>query len=161
MPKRRRTDWLDRLADRSFRALIWAMRRLPWRTRIGVMAGPSFTEMVNNEPTLSLRVMRILAERIRALNTRLAEHSFLNSKCRLYAELLRLSQPRSGHSGQRVISPPPFQHDLANRIGCRREVVSREIASLRRENIVETNKGALVLVNPGELNERISKAMCD
>lgn len=37
MPKRRRTDWLDRLADRAFRALIWAMHRLPWRTRIRVM----------------------------------------------------------------------------------------------------------------------------
>lgn len=36
MPKKNRTDWLDRLADAAFRGLIWLMRRLPWRTRIRV-----------------------------------------------------------------------------------------------------------------------------
>ena len=37
MAKGNRTDWLDRLADRSFRGLIWVMHRLPWRTRIRIM----------------------------------------------------------------------------------------------------------------------------
>jgi KDO2-lipid IV(A) lauroyltransferase len=32
-----RTDWLDRLADRVFRGLIWLMHRLPWHTRIRTM----------------------------------------------------------------------------------------------------------------------------
>lgn len=36
MPQTDRTDWIDRLADTSFRALIWLMHRLPWRTRIAV-----------------------------------------------------------------------------------------------------------------------------
>jgi KDO2-lipid IV(A) lauroyltransferase len=37
MPKKNRTDWLDRLADKAFRGLIWLMHRLPWRTRIRTM----------------------------------------------------------------------------------------------------------------------------
>ena len=37
MPRKNRTDWLDRLADKAFRGLIWAMHRLPWRTRIRTM----------------------------------------------------------------------------------------------------------------------------
>lgn len=37
MPDTKRTDWLDRLADKGFRTLIALMRRLPWRTRIRVM----------------------------------------------------------------------------------------------------------------------------
>jgi KDO2-lipid IV(A) lauroyltransferase len=37
MPKKNRTDWLDRLADRVFRGLIWLMHRLPWRLRIRTM----------------------------------------------------------------------------------------------------------------------------
>jgi hypothetical protein len=32
-----RTDWLDRLADKAFRGLIWLMHRLPWRARIRTM----------------------------------------------------------------------------------------------------------------------------
>jgi hypothetical protein len=37
MPRQNRTDWLDRLADRVFRGLIWLMHRLPWRARIRTM----------------------------------------------------------------------------------------------------------------------------
>jgi hypothetical protein len=37
MPRKNRTDWLDRLADRVFRGLIWLMHRLPWHTRIRTM----------------------------------------------------------------------------------------------------------------------------
>lgn len=37
MPRKKRTDWQDRLADRTFRGLIWLMHRLPWRTRIRTM----------------------------------------------------------------------------------------------------------------------------
>jgi KDO2-lipid IV(A) lauroyltransferase len=37
MPTQTRTDWLDRLADKAFRALIWLMHRLPWRARIRTM----------------------------------------------------------------------------------------------------------------------------
>jgi KDO2-lipid IV(A) lauroyltransferase len=34
MPQTDRTDWIDRLADRGFRSLIWLMHRLPWHRRI-------------------------------------------------------------------------------------------------------------------------------
>ena len=37
MPKKSRTDWLDRLADRVFRGLIWFLHRMPYRTRIRAM----------------------------------------------------------------------------------------------------------------------------
>lgn len=37
MPKKNRTDWLDRLADRAFRGTIAALHLLPWRARIRTM----------------------------------------------------------------------------------------------------------------------------
>jgi CRP/FNR family cyclic AMP-dependent transcriptional regulator len=129
------------------------------RTELGKMSGEVFREMVTGHPEVSLLVMRILTERVRALNIRLTEHSMLNSRERLYAELLRLSEARKADPKQRSISPPPVQQDLANRIGCRREVVSREIACLRRDGILQSTKGALILIEPSELNRRISAAM--
>jgi hypothetical protein len=74
-------------------------------------------------------------------------------------ELLRLSRLRSGSSGERIITPPPLQNDLAARIGSRREVVSRELSALVRDGLVAKARGALVLTNPAELNRRISVAM--
>ncbi len=126
------------------------------RSKICAVPQSVFLELVATEPSVNRYVMRTLAERCRLLNSRLAEHCFLQTKHRLYTELLRQSRPRPGHDGQRSISPPPTQKDLAARIGTRREVVSREIASLKRARIVDKTTGALVLCDLGKLNALIS-----
>jgi CRP/FNR family cyclic AMP-dependent transcriptional regulator len=126
------------------------------RTRICAMPQSVFLEMVGTQPIVNRVVMRTLASRCRNLNSRLAEHCFLQTKHRLYTELLRQSRPRMGHDGQRSISPPPTQKDLAARIGTRREVVSREIANLKRGRIVDKTTGALVLCDLQKLNALIS-----
>ncbi len=127
------------------------------RTRLLRVPQAVFLEILRQSPDVAVELMRTLSSRIRMLNTRLAEHSFLKAKYRLYSELIRLSRPRPGRDGQRVVSPPPVQQDLAERIGCRREVVSREIAKLEREGTIERNRGALVLADMGELNRRLSE----
>ncbi|MEO0329101.1 MAG: Crp/Fnr family transcriptional regulator [Pseudomonadota bacterium] len=129
-----------------------------YRTKICIMPQKLFLDLVTNNPDINLRVMRVLTKRIRNLNMRLAEQSFLQAKHRLYAELLRLSKPRPGHESQRRISPPPTQKELAERIGSRREVVSRELNCLLREDCFEKTKGALILTNVTELQKRISAA---
>ncbi len=129
------------------------------RSRICIMPQKVFLEILRAEPGITLHVLRMFAARVRALNLRLGEHSFLQAKHRLYAELLRLSRPRPGNASQRSISPPPIQRELAERIGSRREVVSRELNQLEREGHVEKARGALVLVNLNELQRRISDAL--
>jgi len=131
------------------------------RSQMCIVSGAVFMELVTQTPAVCRQILTLLASRVRFLNTKLAEHSFLQTKHRLYAELIRLSQPRSGHPGQRVLSPPPFHHDLAARIGCRREAVSRELSALEKEGLVSKTRGALALVNPDELNKRISLALAD
>ncbi len=127
------------------------------RTRVCVMPQPVFLNLIDSEPTINRRVMLMLAQRIRQLNERVSEHCFLQTKHRLYIELLRQSKPRAVNPAHRAISPPPVQRDLAARIGTRREVVSREIARLKREKIVETTTGALVLTDIASLNRLIHK----
>ncbi|MEM7290944.1 MAG: Crp/Fnr family transcriptional regulator [Pseudomonadota bacterium] len=129
-----------------------------YKSRLCIVPRKLFFEILRNHPEICLEVMKVLATRIRGLNTRLAEQSFLQAKHRLYTELLRLSKPRLGHEGQRSISPPPTQKELAERIGTRREVVSRELNALQKEGHFEKTRGALVLTNVGELQNRISEA---
>lgn len=128
------------------------------RSRICIMPQRTFLEILRESPQVSLEVMRLLASRIRHLNLRLAEHSFLQAKHRLYSEVLRLSKPRLGHQGQRSVSPPPIQRELAERIGSRREVVSRELNALEKQGVIEKTRGALVLIRVDELQRRISEA---
>ena len=129
-----------------------------YRSKICIMPQNLFLELVTENPEINLEVMRVLTKRIRMLNMRLAEQSFLQAKHRLYAELIRLSKPRAVCADQRSISPPPTQKELAERIGTRREVVSRELNCLQREGCFEKSRGALVLTNVAELQNRISSA---
>jgi CRP/FNR family cyclic AMP-dependent transcriptional regulator len=126
------------------------------RTRICIMPQKIFMEILEKDSVVNCKVLNVLTQRIRSLNLRLAEHSFLQAKHRLYSELLRLSRPRPGHEGQRSVSPPPIQRELADRIGSRREVVSRELNSLERKGIILKTRGAIVIINVGELQKRIS-----
>ena len=118
-----------------------------------------FKEIVFGEPTICERLLRLLTQRVRDLNTRLFERSVLDLKHRLYSELLRMSTPRKGHEGQAIVSPPPFQHDLAARIGCRREQVSRELTAMIDEGVAEKIRGGLVLLRPTVLEKRVQEAM--
>lgn len=129
------------------------------RAEMLVMPAEVFREMVKSDPEIGYRLLARLSRHVRDLNTRLAEYSFLQARHRLYSELLRLSRPRPGHGEERSISPPPLQHDLAARIGSRREVVSRELSALKRQGLIEPTRGALVIKAPGELNRRILGAM--
>lgn len=120
-----------------------------------------FREIVLHEPEICDRLLRILTSRVRELNMRLFERSVLDLRHRLYAELLRMSAPRKGHDGQSIVSPPPFQHDLAARIGCRREQVSRELTAMIDEGLAEKIRGGLVLLRPSVLEKRVQDAMND
>ena len=103
--------------------------------------------------------MTAFTARIRDLNTRLFERSILDIRHRLYSELLRLSKPKKQSDTTLAISPPPYQHDLAARIGCRREQVNREITTMIEDGFLEKRKGALVILKPEVLRKRILDEM--
>ena len=77
----------------------------------------------------------------------------------IYSELLRLSVPRQGSDVERVVTPPPFHHVLAARIGCRREQITREFTAMDSEGLIERNRGALVLKRPDILHSRVQTAL--
>jgi CRP-like cAMP-binding protein len=131
------------------------------RCEMCVMPAAVFRELVFASPTVADKILHLLVNRIRELNTRLTEHALLDLKHRLYAELLRLSAPRAGHAGERVVTPPPYHHVLAARIGCRREQVTRELSALAGEGILERTRGAFIIRQPQVLEGRINEAMRD
>lgn len=124
------------------------------RTRLCAVPGPAFMELVLASPAAGLKLMRLLAGRLRAKDERLLEIMALPVRQRLVAELLRLSRDR-GAGGERVLSPPPPQHVLAQRIGTRRETVSREMAEMARAGLLTVGRRAIVLHRPDKLQAEI------
>jgi CRP/FNR family cyclic AMP-dependent transcriptional regulator len=129
------------------------------RSELCIMPAATFREILFASRSCCDRVLRLLAGRVRELNARLAEHSIFDLKHRLYSELLRLSHPRAGHDGERIVTPPPFHHVIAARIGCRREQVSRELSALSAEGLVDKTRGGLVIIKPQVLEFRLAEAM--
>ena len=128
------------------------------KSRICAMPDAIFRDACTTIPSVGLSVMKVLTQRVRTLNKRLSEYAFLTARQRLCAELLRLSRPRAGSQTQRIVSPPPLQRELADRISTQREVVTRELADLARKGIIEKTRGGLVLVEPDKLNALIDEA---
>lgn len=129
------------------------------RSELCIMPATVFKELVFASKGVCEKVLRLLTSRIRESNARLTEHSIFDIKHRLYSELLRLAHPRAGHEGQVIVSPPPFHHVLAARIGCRREQITRELSALSQEGLIEKNRGGLVLVKPKVLQSRLEEAL--
>lgn len=129
------------------------------KAELCIMPATVFREVIFASATTCDRILRLLTARVRELNARLAEHSIFDLKHRLYSELLRMAGPRPGRPGERTVTPPPYHHVLAARIGCRREQVTRELSAMTHEGLVERTRGALVLLRPQILEERLAEAL--
>lgn len=126
---------------------------------VTVIPSAVFNDILGSKPQVNKAVLQLLSLRMRQLNDRVSELSFLDTKHRLYNTLLRLSRIRMDGGGERVISPPIVHSELAEHIGSSRETVSREMARLMREALVERTSRAIILKDPGELSSRISRAL--
>ena len=125
------------------------------RVRCCLMPAPVFRNLIDADAGVRWAIMERLVSLVRRLSDKLAEYSFLQAKHRIYIELHRLSVPRRGSDGERAISPPPVQRELADRIGSRREVVSRVMGDMERAGVVYRTKGALVIADPERLEAMI------
>lgn len=130
------------------------------RTRVCILRGADFIEAIYASPVTCRRLLRMMSERIRAANARLLEDAALPGRLRLASELLRMSTVETG-STLRLIRPLPLEHDLAARIGVRREAVSRAIAELLRRRHIARRSDALVLLAPDALRQAIDEHLED
>lgn len=129
------------------------------KSDVCIMPANLFREVVFASQVTCEKILRLFTGRVRELNARLAEHSIFDLKHRLYSELLRAAHPRPGKPNERAVTPPPFHHVLAARIGCRREQVTRELSAMAHEGLIEKTRGALVLLKPQVLETRLTEAM--
>lgn len=128
-------------------------------SEVCIMPAAVFREIIFSSQTTCERILRLLTGRVRELNARLTEHSIFDLKHRLYSELLRMAHPRHGKPEERAVTPPPFHHVLASRIGCRREQITRELSAMAEEGLIEKTRGALIILKPRTLEGRLAEAM--
>ncbi len=128
------------------------------RTRLLVVPAALFLREMLDSPEASHGLLAWFSALLREKDRRILELVALPVRLRLAAELLRLARTRGTRGGQ-SISPPPTHHELAGRIGTRREVVSRELSALAAEGLVETDRRAIRVLDPTRLRALVQSGL--
>jgi len=114
---------------------------------VAVMPAELFRDVLRQNESVSVAVLRRLTGIARAMSRRVVEFSTLAVRHRVHAELLRLARIDATDRMQpsAIIAPAPTNAEIASRISTHREAVSRELAELMRHGLIERRGGALIL----------------
>lgn len=126
------------------------------RSRLCIIPAQAFLDFIFATPSSCHALLRTLAAKLRLQTERTLEREALPVRLRLFSELLRLSRPRAGVPTERVVSPPPPHHELAARIGARREVVSRELSEMTREGWLARDRRAIRILRVAEMQRLVA-----
>ena len=103
--------------------------------RIASLSAEAFVDLVSNQPSVAMALLRRLAHIIRENDERITELSTIGAMQRVYRELWRLAQPDPENDGGLIIRNLPTQETLAARLGTTRETVARVLSQLARAKI--------------------------
>ena len=129
------------------------------RSRLCIIPAQTFLEYIFATPSACHGLLRTLTAKLRLQTERTLEREALPVRLRLFSELLRLSRPRTGMPSERVVSPPPPHHELAARIGARREVVSRELSDITREGWLARDRRAIRILRVAEMQHAVTSEL--
>jgi CRP/FNR family transcriptional regulator, cyclic AMP receptor protein len=94
--------------------------------------------LIESNPQVGLAMVRLLSERLREAEVRLAELAHQQVPARLANLILRLSATEGIMSREGIRIPTPYTHrQLGSMIGANREAVTRALIGLREEGAVK------------------------
>ena len=95
-------------------------------------------QLIESNPRVGIAMVRLLSERLREAEVRLAELAHLQVPARLANLILRLSTSEGIMSREGIRIETPYTHrQLGTMIGARREAVTRAMNELRDDGAIE------------------------
>lgn len=111
-------------------------------TRLAIVAMEDFRRFLRAHPDFILSLLGKMIRRTRAMNRNLKSMALLDVYGRLVQLLNDLTETVDG---RQVITAPLTQQELANRIGCSREMVSKIMKDLVAGNYLEVDRKRIVI----------------
>jgi len=102
-----------------------------------------FRQVCRQNPDLALKVLAVVARRLRGLVNLVESVTFGSVRQRLARALLEFSQ----QAGSDVFRLPVTHEELALRLGTVREVVSRNLSRFQAEGLLEVTRGRVRLLD--------------
>ena len=111
--------------------------------RCAVVRRAELTAFLERNPEFGLHVVRKLAHRVRALTDNVRNLALMDVYGRVARLLLELAEEREGRL---VVKEPLTQKDIASRVGCSREMISRIFSDLADGGYVRKEDRQLVIM---------------
>jgi CRP/FNR family cyclic AMP-dependent transcriptional regulator len=111
--------------------------------RCAVIRRAELDAFVAKNPAFALHLVRKLASRVRALTENVRSLALMDVYGRVARLLLELAEERDGRM---VIEEPLTQKDIASRVGCSREMISRIFSDLAEGGYLSKEAGKLVIL---------------
>jgi CRP-like cAMP-binding protein len=125
-------------------------------TDVIAILGGDMRRLMSEHPELTIKLIRALAQRLRATNERLTRQSFQTVQSRVAAVLSQMvasAHQEGGADGDVMITST--QADIAQLAGSSRESASRFLATLERAGIITQGRGRLTVHDPPALERYV------
>ena len=128
-------------------------------TTITIIPPQKFLALLEKYPSVSIEMLKQLTTIVRRLCDRIFEYSTLDVCDRVQAELLRLARENMDFDGVARIINPPTQSELASRVSCTREAISRELKKLEKTGLIKRKPKKLIIEDCAKLEELVGGAL--
>ncbi len=124
-------------------------------TVIVIVSPHDFLKILQKYPAVCIKFLQQLVGTARQLCGRVFEYSTLDvSRC-IQVHLLRISKGNLDLDGVARINNPPTHAELASRVSCTREAVSRELKKLAEAGLITRKHKQLVIEDYKQLRELV------
>jgi CRP/FNR family cyclic AMP-dependent transcriptional regulator len=121
---------------------------------IGVIGRSEMRAILNRHPAVGLRFMNIMSQRVRALESKLADIAFKSVPQRLATVLLSLADTLSERHDDAPPAVVRYTHQqLAEMIGSYRETVTKAVGEFREASLIRVEEEAIYLTDLARLQE--------
>jgi CRP/FNR family transcriptional regulator, cyclic AMP receptor protein len=111
-------------------------------SKFSIITRAEFEAFLAKEPTAALELIRSLIQRVRALTKTVGNLALLDVYGRVAHLLLELA---TEENGKLVVSEKLTQQDMASRVGCSREMISRILKDLRAGGYIKMEDDRMVI----------------
>lgn len=118
------------------------------RSELLVISRQAFLSVIENEPSLALRMLEMTAQRLQMSGKREGALAFMDAQARLARLLLELEE-KEQDKGYVTIS----QEELAHHTGLIRQTVAKALGKWRRAGWLITGRGRILILNRKALEE--------
>lgn len=108
---------------------------------VSVIAKQDFLDCIESDPALALRIIRLLANRLKSTTDELSSLALLD----VYGRLVRFLRMHAKEQAGKQVVDQYSHREIANSIGASREMVSRLIRDLREGGYVSTEGSAITI----------------